>query len=59
MKRDILGCGLEEVGHVGLSQPDRFILQPYLDARPAVFCLIKKKVPEEGRSKALYQVNFS
>lgn len=41
MEGDVLWGGLEEVGDLGLGEPDRFVLEAALDAGAAVFGLVE------------------
>jgi hypothetical protein len=56
VQADVLFGGLEQFGHGRLIQPDAFLLQANLDARPAVLsnpqlaistCLIRGKLLQE------------
>lgn len=43
MRRDVLRRGLEQLGDPRLSQPQRFVLEPALDARAAILGLVKNE----------------
>jgi hypothetical protein len=41
-------ANLEHLGHHGLAQPDRVVLEPALHAGPAVAGLIQQNLPSTG-----------
>jgi hypothetical protein len=43
MQGNVLSGSLEELGYVGLGQPNHFALKPNLDARFSIFCLIDQE----------------
>jgi hypothetical protein len=44
MQRHVLWCGLEQLRDLCLGQPDSLVLQPALDTRAPVFCLVEKNL---------------
>ena len=44
MKADILFCGMEQVRHHLLGQPDRLVLQPDFQFNSAILGLVEEKL---------------